>query len=301
MKSLDTYIFEKLKIRKNKVFYVTDEDSFEDYINKQYDSNNKYLNLQNISFELYDDKDNTHKPVYQQYIIHKLVGIFIYKNNVRTVDVSNWKFGNYISLSELFDGCYNLINIIGLDTWDVSNIKTMNGLFGGCSKLKDLSDIKYWNVSSCNNFFRMFDYCTVLSELDLSGWTLPNKMSNIRKMFARCNKLKQLKGIENWNVESVEYPEDMFVGCTLLKELDLSKWKLKPRSTIRMFSNCYSLETIGNVSNWDFSDNLNTTDMFNGCRKLILDMSMLTMNVSVTKIRMFKDANTKIKKPKINK
>jgi hypothetical protein len=28
-------------------------------------------------------------------------------------------------------------------------------------------------------------------------------------------------------------------------------------------------------------------------------MSMLTMNVSVTKVRMFKDANKKIKKPKI--
>lgn len=298
MKSLDTYIFEKLKIRKdtNKVFYVTDEESFEEYMAKQYDSNDKHLNLQNISFEMYDNSD---KPLYQQSLIHKYVGHFIYKHNVNTVDVSNWEFGNYNSLSELFNSCYYLTDIIGLDTWDVSNIKTMNGLFKGCTKLKDLSDIKNWDVSSCNNFSQMFDNCSVLSELDLSSWTLPNKMSHIKEMFSRCFKLEKLKGLENWNVEHATYPEAMFVGCKLLKELNLSKWKLKPRSTERMFCNCNSLETIGDVSKWDLSDNINTTDMFNGCKNLILDMSMLTMNVSVTKVRMFKDANKKIKKPKI--
>ena len=124
--------------------------------------------------------------------------------------------------------------------------------------------------------------------------------------FYRTNKKYELNKVNNGLggitldvVEVEEYYKDFGTRVSSWGEMfDLSNWKLQPRLTKQMFANCVNLETIGNVSNWDFSNNLDTSDMFVNCEKLELDMSMVPMNISVSKVRMFKDANKKIKKPK---
>jgi surface protein len=301
MKTIHTYITEKLKIRKTNntpVFYITDADSLEKYVNEHFNKDTKHLDLRNISFERCED---INKQRLSSITMHKYIGYFCAAYKVETIDVSNWKFGKYESLYELFESCWRLTEIIGLDTWDLSYIKTVERMFAGCTMLTDLQDISDWNLSSCISFTQMFDNCKSLTTLDLSNWTIPDKFYHIGKMFARCFNLKELKGIENWNVEHVTWLEGVFAGCCNLQNLDLTNWKPKPRSTTRMFANCTKLTTIGDISNWDFSDNINTTDMFNGCEHLVLDMSMIKLNISVSKVRMFKNANPKIKKPKLNK
>jgi hypothetical protein len=58
MKTIHTYITEKLKIRKTNntpVFYITDADSLEKYVNEHFNKDTKHLDLRNISFERCED------------------------------------------------------------------------------------------------------------------------------------------------------------------------------------------------------------------------------------------------------
>lgn len=295
MKSITTYIYEKLKIRRNSsdVHYIKDTDDLEQLIKKRFNEKTGYLDLSNISF--------TKATLVQglSYKIFEALRNFIRGNdNLKSINVTNWDFGKVDMLNYLFGYAYHVEEIIGLETWDVSNIVSMTGLFDACPMLTELNGIEYWDVSKCKTFMGMFDNCARLKRLDFSNWILPDKISNISSMFARCFKLTEIKGLEKWDVSAVRSCESIFAGCKQLKELDLSNWKLQPRTSQRMFANCVNLETIGNVSNWDFSNNIDTSDMFVSCEKLELDMSMVPMNISVSKVRMFKDANKKIKKPK---
>ena len=295
MKPIATYITEKLKIKLNSsdVHYIKDTDDFAQLIKKRYNEKIGYLDLSNISFskaKLVQGRSYT--------IFEPLRNIIRGNDNVKSINVTNWDFGKVDMLNYLFSYAYRVEEIIGLDTWDVSNIVNMTGLFNACTLLTEIKGIEYWDVSNCKTFMDMFDNCTRLKTLDFSNWILPDKMMNISSMFARCFKLTEIKGLEKWDVSAGRSFEQTFSGCKQLTKLDLSNWKLQPRLTKQMFANCVNLETIGNVSNWDFSNNLDTSDMFVNCEKLELDMSMVPMNISVSKVRMFKDANKKIKKPK---
>lgn len=295
MKSITTYITEKLKIKRNSsdIHYIKDTDDFEQLIKNHFNEKTGHLELSNISFseaELIQGRS---------YSIFEALRKFIRGNdNLKSINVTNWDFGKVDMLNHLFAYAYHVEEIIGLDTWDVSNIVSMSGLFTACPMLTEIKGIEYWDVSNCKTFMDMFDNCSRLKTLDFSNWVLPDKMMNISSMFARCFNLTEIKGLEKWDVSAVRSFEQTFAGCKKLKQLDLSNWKLQPRLSQKMFANCVNLETIGDVSNWDFSNNLDTSDMFNNCEKLELDMSMVPMNISVSKVRMFKDANKKIKKPK---
>lgn len=297
MKSINTYIIEKLKVKgsnnKDK-YFIKNYNDFCEYITKHYDKDKKYLDMSNISFDraILDDVIPSRITVPMRE--------FIRENKVETIDVSNWEFNNVPKLiMNLFSSSHSLRNIIGLDTWNVSHVTRLDNIFLGCSMLTDLSDIEDWDVSSCVSFEHMFDGCTRLKKLDLRYWKLPNVVKNITSMFARCTNLEEIKGLDKWNINnSLANYDSVFAFCRKLKELDLSNWRPKLSRSEKMFCDCRELTTIGDISNWDFSYDINTTDMFNGCGQLELDMSMCKMNISVTKVRMFKDANKKIKKPK---
>lgn len=295
MKTLNNYIIEKLKIKRNSsdVHYIKDTDDFEQIIKKRFNVKIGYLDLSNISFSKAEIVQGRSYSIFEP-----LRDLIRGNNNLKSINVTNWDFGKIDMLNYLFSSAYHVEEFIGLDTWDVSNIVNMTGLFTGCTMLTEINGIEYWDVSNCKSFMDMFDNCTRLTTLDFSNWILPDKIMNISSMFARCFNLTEIKGLEKWDVSAARSFEQTFAGCKKLKRLDLSNWKLQPRLSQRMFANCVSLETIGDVSNWDFSNNLDTSDMFVDCENLELDMSMVPMNISVSKVRMFKDANKKIKKPK---
>lgn len=296
MKPISNYIHEKLFIKSNtktNKYYIKDYNDFCEYITKHYDNDKKYLDLSNISF----NKAVLETTIQSRNFIP--MREFIKENDVKKINVSNWEFDEYPNIiAGAFRFCTSLTEIIGLDTWDVSNTKQLDSIFEACASITDFSDIEYWDVSNCVSFTSMFDNCSRLKKLDFSHWTFPKSVNNIAEMFARCFHLEEIKGLGQLPVnDKVTTLNSVFSGCKRLKELDLTNWRPKLSRSNRTFFNCIELTTIGDISNWDFTNNLDTTDMFNGCVKLNLDMSMCKMNISVTKVRMFKDANKKIKKP----
>lgn len=293
MKSINQYINEALKVKAkgHNVYFVYNTQELADFLPSRYDKNTGTLNLESLSFIQADlDRD-------LQFRIFYPINKFMVNNNVKRVIVSNWEFGKIESLYNLFIGCFYLEEIIGLRSWDTSNIKNFSGLFSYCENIKDLSGIEKWNVSNCKNFKRMFYRCRQLQSIDLSKWMISDNITEIEEMFAGCFGLTKINGIEKWDMSNCRRFYGLFNSCKKLKSLDLSKWKIRPNNTQKMFMGCTSLTSIGDISNWDFSYDIDTEDMFNGCGKLELDMSMCKMNISVSKVRMFKDANKKIKKP----
>lgn len=93
------------------------------------------------------------------------------------------------------------------------------------------------NVTSTNNMFYM---CGEIENIDLSNITF--NLTNCASMFTYCRKLKKLTFGNNINTSMATSLNGMFNACSLLVDLDLSKF--------------------------DFTKILNTYNLFNGCSAL---------------------------------
>lgn len=294
MKSINQYINEALKVKAKgpDVYFVNNNQDLADFLPSRYDKKTGILNLESLSFIHAELEPNMPHRIFAP------INKFIINNNIKYINVSDWEFGKVKSLYNLFNGCYHLEEIIGLGSWDTSNIEDFGGLFAYCNNIKDLSGIQKWDVSKSKRFRQMFYRCQNLQSIDLSNWIVSNNMMLISEMFCGCIRLTTINGIEKWDVSNCRDFSGLFSGCKNLKSLDLSKWKIHPTYTQRMFNGCTTLTTIGDVDKWDLSQVIDCTDMFMSCENLNLDMSMVPIYIGVIKVRMFKNANKKIKKPK---
>ena len=153
MKTLNDYIFEKLKITKDNIrsyqdpiYFPKNRNELMDIIEKKIQDNRKCIDVSDIS--LSD-------------LGKKTLGISFYSLDIE--------------------------EIIGLESWDVKDIKTMHQLFQKCKNLKKI-DLSTWNVSQCERFDGMFDGCENLTDIgDISDWKIsPN--ADMTGMFNYCPK-----------------------------------------------------------------------------------------------------------------
>ena len=84
-------------------------------------------------------------------------------------------------------------------------------------------DLSGLDTSSLVDCTQMFFYCVNLKSVDLTGWDTSN-VTSFQSMFDFCHSLEEVKGIEDFNTESVEIIETMFQHCYVLRSLDLSRW-----------------------------------------------------------------------------
>ena len=146
MKDLNTYITEKLKIRKTshsyKYFPKTKEE------------------LQDILKQLIKKRgnDGDFNDIDTSEIID-MSYLFVGMKDLLKIDVSYWDVSNVISTDNMFRGCINLEKIIGIENWDVSNVENMKDMFRGCESFNQ--DISKWDVSKVTNKSCMFFYCPI--------------------------------------------------------------------------------------------------------------------------------------------
>ena len=87
-------------------------------------------------------------------------------------------------------------------------------------------------------------------------------------MFCSCSKLTSIIGIEKFNPSNAEDIDGMFVGCTSLTKLDLSKWRLtKCKLARKVFRNCSGLKEL-NLKGFVFNEGTYLNSMFSGCSNL---------------------------------
>lgn len=316
MKSIITYINEKLKIRKNaveKIHWPDNNIERQSIIKLRISNDNTYLDLTNIIF-------NTNNPMGE--VIAALSFEKIDHNTIETIDLTDVEFGDNVKyLQYMFCNFDGLKNVIGFDTINFNNVTELTGtFFRNNIETIEINGANLDNIKSIKAFFKN---CTSLKSVTLRNWRCSN-LTDVSQMFYGCENLEEVNGLETWqnfnpkelvgmfidcvklktvdistwNTSNVTYTYDMFCGCTNLEKLDLSKWNCTNFVwTSQMFLGCSKLKTLGNfmsnVKNNILYVNTSCKDMFNGCKSLKLDLSHLTI-VTTKSTNFAKDTNKEI-------
>ena len=135
-----------------------------------------------------------------------------------------------------------------------------------------IEDIEEVNVVVCDSInvkrtSAMFALCKNLVSLNLKKLNTQN-VEDMRNMFGFCNKLKNVFLFEN--VTKVVNMAYLFNNCYLLETINgLKEWNTKSVIEVsNMFNGCRNLKKIENLEKWDLSNVKNLSCMFANCQKL---------------------------------
>ena len=117
---------------------------------------------------------------------------------------------NVIDMSAMFSGCYSL-DSINVSNFDTQKVEDMSFMFNGCQKL-DSIDVTMFNTENVIKMSSMFSGCETLDTLDISNFDT-RKVTKMDAMFNGCQALTTIYVGNNWNTESVDNSEEMFLNC----------------------------------------------------------------------------------------
>ena len=117
-----------------------------------------------------------------------------------------------------------------------------------------------------------------LSKLTYINWDAIDMtgVNNCAWLFRDCRSLPQeyIKVSENWDMSNVRELREMYRGCTLLTDINLSNWNTsKATNMSNMFCSCSSITNL-DLSNWNISNVTDMSFMFKETSKL----KSLTLN-----------------------
>lgn len=208
-------------------------------------------------------------------------------HRLKTLDLHNWEVSKVTGqgMTYMFYNCFALKQILGLENFQTGNITHLTSIFCGCQSLTDLSSIANWNISKVTTIASAFYQCGNIETLDLSHWDV-SKVTNIGNLFYYCTNLKHILFPQVQTSTLSGSMAAVFFNCMNLQEIDLT-W-IKPitnavttignmfghcRSVIeinipegwditgctasescyRIFADCYKLQRITGISNWNMS------------------------------------------------
>ena len=134
--------------------------------------------------------------------------------------------------------CYNFENLGKIDTSECVSLERTFSHSGAFY----LPGLEKWNIGNVRSIGCIFDGCTGLTSIS-----------------------DQIKG---WDTSAVRDCNQAFYGCSQLKFIDLSKWKIIEKETGQaVFWNCQKLEQL-DLSGFDFREASNAWNLFVGCDNL---------------------------------
>lgn len=207
-------------------------------------------------------------------------GMFINSYSLKSVEFENdYDLCNVKCIDSLFLNCSKIEDVSIIKSFRNAKIESLDLLFKMCYTLKDISCLKYINTSNIKSMYETFCICrsiedySVLRDFDtrklenlkyafygssisdltpLSNWDTRN-LKNIESTFSKCKNLKSLHGIENWNIENLEYAD--FAFCNKIQntenfkyEANLKVSEFKSLNFDRTNNNC--VIDISAISNW---------------------------------------------------
>ena len=138
MKSLKSYIQEKLIIKKNKAinykYFPKTKEELKDIILERIKTKGNKVDLNDIDVSQITDMSN----------------LFSYTDF--NGDISCWDVSNVTDMCDMFCWCESFNQDIS--TWDVSNVTNMERMFYGCKSFN--KDISNWDVSNVTDMYCMF-------------------------------------------------------------------------------------------------------------------------------------------------
>ena len=176
MKTINTYINEKLRLTNKRTYTCQpkDEQELETIIIDRIKNDGPTCDLNDIDVS---------KIKYM---------IFLFDAKSNTI------FNDY-KIFENFNG--------DISQWDVSNVENMNCMFWGCKKFN--CDLSSWDVSNVKYMSSMFEGCKKFNQ-DLNSWNVSN-VEYMRYMFYGCEKFNQ--NLDSWNVSNVKDMYSAFYNC----------------------------------------------------------------------------------------
>ena len=163
------------------------------------------------------------------------------KDDLKTIDLSNFYTSQVTSMVETFYQCSNL-ETIDLTNLDTSNVTDMTRIFGICSGLKSL-DVSNLDTSKVTDMSYMFIGNWNLTSLDVSNFDT-SKVTDMSKMFFFCKTLKSLD-VSNFDTSKVTDMSYMFAYLSAIESLDLSNFDTsKVTNMSYMFSECVELKDL---------------------------------------------------------
>lgn len=172
------------------------------------------------------------------------------------------------SYSNMFNGCRNLKEIVGLNNLQPSSRETtFKQFFKDCYRLQSEMDLREWNTSNITTMEQMFEYCEKIPKVDISTWDT-SKVTTMYGMFSSCHSVTEYKLPDNFGASSTNF-SGIFQLNKSLKNLDFIS-KLNT-SNAKYFSyafyGCESLE-YADISTLDFSNVTSLDNLFYKCTNL---------------------------------
>ena len=138
MKSLKSYIQEKLVIKKNKnisyKYFPETKKELQDIIKKRIKEEGNEVDLNNIDVSKITDMSA------------------LFEGTDFNGNISKWDVSNVINMRYIFSGCKSFNKDIS--NWDVSNVIDTFSMFSDCKSFNQ--DISSWDVSNVTNISGMF-------------------------------------------------------------------------------------------------------------------------------------------------
>ena len=144
MKSLKTYIQEKLIIKKsnNYNYFPKTKEELQNIIKQRIKENGNEVDLNDIDVSKITD-------------MSELFNGTNFKNF--NGDISEWDVSNVENMKGMFFMCYSFNQDIS--SWDVSNVKNMSFMFYKCDSFNQ--DISNWDVSNVTEMTALFSNCNI--------------------------------------------------------------------------------------------------------------------------------------------
>ncbi len=193
--------------------------------------------------------------------------IFAGCRELEKLDLSAWDTSKALDMATMFSEC-NSLKYVNTSGWNTSAVMTFCSMFCDCYELESI-DLSHFDTRSLVSSEMMFMGCVKLRSINITGWNT-SRLHTISNMFNKCEKLQTIEGASNISLSQLEYADYVFRGCTSLKSIDLSNWKIEDNSTLSMnfmFSGCENIEII-DLRNMKTENIIRWTKTFNRCIKL---------------------------------
>lgn len=316
MKSLQTYITEKLKITKSTKNNVSSSSKIKV---------TNFAELSKVIEEKYN-KDQVHCDMTDVDVSEMEVLSAAFKSYpFETIDITGWNTSKVKDFGSMFSNCAMLKRIIGIEdidvsnaesisrmfsyndkieeldlsNWDVSNVREATWMFAVCKNLKSV-DVSDWDLSNAATIEGMFCACPELEHVDISGWRTSSKLHVIERLFGRCPKIESID-MKHLDLSGIKSIYQLCQHCDSLTSVKLPDSLPSMLTMTSAFQGCEKLETISGIENWDVSNVKYGDYAFDLCKSLTADLRNWDISRIASKTRMFYGVSKNLKKPKVIK
>lgn len=196
--------------------------------------------------------------------VNAMNGMFMYCENLKTIDVSKWDTSNVTTMDSMFSS--SKMPTIDLSSWDFSSVSDMSSMFSNAETSQIIFPTQM-NSTKLTDMRSMFSGCSNLENIDVSGFNTEN-VTNMAYLFSECTNLMAID-VSSFNTQNVEEMTDMFQECSNLTQLDLSSFDTSQVTSMgSMFYKCPSLKQIIFSDKFNSNKVTSTAWMFSGCTSL---------------------------------